>query len=363
MLNVSSGDMSFTFGSKDTASALSAFAFGYNTNATAFFATSFGVNTVASGSASTAFGSATNASGDYSTSFGYATIADGNYSTVFGNGMIVNGNNSFGIALDNTGYLVSNNNVMSIMGGNVGIGTTAPGRPLHVVGNSEAAARFTLMTPPGNSGAGTLVEFYSKTSTIGFPSLTGSITVNASGTLTYGTFTGSHLVNVNEDAVEGMLISLTGNNEYIDNKNQSGEIIYGGTVNQVENAPNIIGSYFGNQEISEGRKSDLVMAVGNGSMWVVDNGEDLQIGDYLISSSIEGHATKDNGKYEVANIIARVAEPVNWKTETKMINGVKHKLVSVFFESFRLYHNENKIKELDARIQQLEKLIEISDNK
>ena len=363
MLNVSSGDMSFTFGSKDTASALSAFAFGYNTNATAFFATSFGVNTIASGAASTAFGSATNASGDYSTSFGYATIADGNYSTVFGNGIIVNGDNSFGIALDNTGYTVTDNNVMSIMGGNVGIGTTAPSRPLHVVGNSEAAARFTLYTPLGTDGSGTLVEFYSKTNSFGIPGLTGSITVNASGVLTYGTFTGSHLVNVNEETVEGMLISLTGDNEYIDNKNKTGEIIYGGTVNQVENAPNIIGSYFGKQEISEGRKSNLVMAVGNGSMWVVDNGEDLQIGDYLISSSVKGHATKDIGKYEVANVIARVAEPVNWKTETKMINGVKHKLVSVFFESFKLYHNEKKIDELEYRIQQLEKLIEISDNK
>jgi len=363
LTSIASGDLSFTIGTNDTASALGAFAFGNNTNATAAFATSFGVNTIASGIVSTAFGNATVASGSYSTAFGNATVADGAYSTVFGNGMIVNGDNSFGIALDNTGYTITNSNVMSIMGGNVGIGTTAPGRHLHVVGNSEAAARFTLYTPPGTGGSGTLVEFYSKTSTVSLPSLTGSITVNNSGVLTYGTFTGSHLVNVNEDAVEGMIISLTGNNEYIDNKNQSGEIIYGGTVNQVENSPNIIGSYFGNQEISEGRESDLVMAVGNGSMWVVDNGEDLQIGDYLISSSVKGHATKDIGKYKVTNVIARVAEPVNWKSETKMIDGVKHKKVSVFFESFKLYHNEKKIDELEYRIQQLEKLIEISDNK
>jgi len=363
LTNIASGDLSVAFGTNDTASATGAFAFGYNTNATAAFATSFGVNTISSGLISTAFGLATVASGNYSTAFGNATVASGNYSTVFGYGLTVDGNYSFGIALDNSGYLISSNNVMSIMGGNVGIGTTAPARHLHVVGNSEAAARFTLMTPPGSSGAGTLVEFYSKTSTIGFPSLTGSITVNASGVLTYGTFTGSHLVNVDEETVEGMIISLTGNNEYIDNKNNTGEIIYGGTVNQTENAPNIIGSYFGNQEISEGRKSDLVMAVGNGSMWVVDNGEDLQVGDYLISSSVKGHATKDIGKYEMANVIARVAEPVNWETETKTINGVKHKLVSVFFESFKLYHNEKKIDELEYRIQQLEKLIEISDNK
>ncbi len=363
MLNRSSGDVSFTFGSKDTASAFSAFAFGYNTNAEAYFATSFGVNTTASGVSSTAFGAATVASGNYSTSFGSATVADGAYSTVFGNNIVVNGTYSFGIALDNSGYIVTDDSVMAIMGGNVGIGTMSPKRSLHVIGQSEAAARFTLMTPQGTGGAGTLVEFYSKTHAVGFPSLTGSISVNNTGILTYGTFTGSHLVNINENVEEGMLISLTGNNEYIDNDNKTGEIIYGGTVSQKENSSNIIGSYFGKQEINSTRKSDLVMAVGNGSMWIVDNGENLQIGDYLISSSVKGHATKDVGKYEVANIIARVAEPVNWKTETKMINGVKHKLVSVFFENFTLSHNEKKINELEYRIQQLEKLIEISDNK
>ena len=40
---------------------------------------------------------------------------------------------------------------------------------------------------------------------------------------------------------------------------------------------------------------------------------------------VRGHAMKDNGQFEVANIIARVAEPVNWENETEIINGIKHK--------------------------------------
>ena len=77
--------------------------------------------------------------------------------------------------------------------------------------------------------------------------------------------------------------------------------------------------------------------------------------------SVPGHAMKDNGQFEVANIIARVAEPVNWENETESINGIKHKRISVFFESFRMQHNEKRIKELENRISKLEQLIKASE--
>ena len=69
-------------------------------------------------------------------------------------------------------------------------------------------------------------------------------------------------------------------------------------------------------------------------MWVLDGGSDLAVGDYLISSDVKGHAMKDDGTYQTAYIIARVAEPVEWAAETQTINGVKHKKISIFFESF-----------------------------
>jgi len=334
------GDGSFAIGIGDTASANGALAMGYQNTASGPAATAFGNGTVASGPVATTFGSATVANGWNSIAFGNTTYAGGINSSVFGNNMTVNGNYSFGINLSTNPSLLSQANTMAIMGGFVGIGTTTPARALEVFTNNTITARF------GRSNNGTIIEFGNG------GIIAGSISVSGI-TVSYNDFTGSHLANIKENASTGILISMNGNNDYIDKVNKQGEIIYGAEISQKENASNILGSYFSKQD-----NDDLVMAVGNGSMWVIDNGKNLQIGDYLISSSIKGHATVDNGKYDVAHIIARVAEPVNWKNETKEINGVKHKLVSVFFESFDLYHYDKKLNKQQSEIDNLKKEIE-----
>ena len=93
------------------------------------------------------------------------------------------------------------------------------------------------------------------------------------------------------------------------------------------------------------------MAVGNGDMWVVDTGEDLTPGDFLISSSTTGHAMKDTGQFDVAYIVARAAEPVAWDEVTATIDGVKHRKISVFFESFVRNHAQERT---EARLRALE---------
>ena len=93
-----------------------------------------GYNTVAAGEASTAFGSQTAAGGEASTAGGYDTVAAGDYSTAFGHSIDVTGDYSFGVGLDNTGYTVQNDHVFSIMGGNLGVGTTTPNDKLEVAG-------------------------------------------------------------------------------------------------------------------------------------------------------------------------------------------------------------------------------------
>ena len=116
----------------------------------------------------------------------------------------------------------------------------------------------------------------------------------------------------------------------------------------------------------------LIMAVGNGEMWVADKGEDLEIGDYLISSDVSGHAMKDVGEFDVANIIARVAEPIKWNEVSLTIDGVKHKKVSVFFESFIKNHKADRLAtevsklnqdfiELRAQVEELKKLMTDKD--
>ncbi|MCZ6694556.1 MAG: hypothetical protein O6939_11685, partial [Bacteroidetes bacterium] len=122
----------------------------------------------------------------------------------------------------------------------------------------------------------------------------------------------------------------------------------------------IMGAYLGLRESNEPSSTQnphLVMAVGNGQMWVIDTGEDLTIGDYLISSEIEGHAMKDQGDYEVSYVIGRVAEPVDWSQETQIIVGRKHKKISVFFENFENRHQQEP-QTLTAEVQNQRALIE-----
>ncbi|MFC1703070.1 fibronectin type III domain-containing protein [Patescibacteria group bacterium] len=129
---------------------------------------------------------------------------------------------------------------------------------------------------------------------------------------------------------------MTGiNKNYHDNP--TSEVMYGITETTAANDSQVLGAFLA---LTEPEQEDsvenphLVMAVGNGDMWVVDEGENLDIGDYLISSGVTGHAMKDVGGYVVSHIVARVAEPVDWSTvtDTDAGSGKKHKRISVTFE-------------------------------
>ena len=91
-----------------------------------------GWNTTASGHSSTSMGVNTTASGHYSTAMGLNTTASGNFSTTMGSSIETAGERSFGIGLDITARTITMDNVMAIMGGNVGIGTTDPSNKLTV---------------------------------------------------------------------------------------------------------------------------------------------------------------------------------------------------------------------------------------
>ncbi|OYT43399.1 MAG: hypothetical protein B6U88_01085 [Candidatus Aenigmarchaeota archaeon ex4484_56] len=87
---------------------------------------------------STAMGIFTTASGHYSTAMGYNTTASGYSSTAIGMEIEANGDYSVAIALnDQNGTIVSKDNTMAIMGGNVGIGTTSPSEKLEVNGSAK----------------------------------------------------------------------------------------------------------------------------------------------------------------------------------------------------------------------------------
>jgi hypothetical protein len=190
----------------------------------------------------------------------------------------------------------------------------------------------------------------------------GGISVSG-GTVTYHTFTGSHLGTSAENYHFGEIVKLTGRNGYIED-NCSNEIIYGVERSAKANDKAILGAYVG--EFDGSGTSSVgplhnIMAVGNGRMWVVDNGNDIEPGDYLISSDVAGHAMNDPGTFPVSHIIARAAEPVDWTYETQYIKSQKHKLISVTFENYDKVNDlsgfQSALNVLEEKLDQMQKQV------
>lgn len=191
----------------------------------------------------------------------------------------------------------------------------------------------------------------------------GNISV-AAGVVTYNAFTGSHYGVTSDDIEEGKLVIMNGSNAWL--HGQEGlEILYGISESTMANDPAAMGAYLGILEPSkpfDNNNPYLIMAEGNGEMWVVENGENLKPGDMLISSDVKGHAMKDQGQFSESYVIAKVAEPVDWNTIDETVNGLKHKKVSVLFTSFvrnnSLSAGTAEVEELKAKVERLEKLVE-----
>ncbi len=111
----------------------------------------------------------------------------------------------------------------------------------------------------------------------------------------------------------------------------TGEIIYGVEKTSTANDRKVLGGYF----LTKPDKPDLAAAVGNYDIWVVDKGENITVGDWLISSDVSGHAMRDDGTtYEKAYAFAMAAENVDWSSVSETVDGTKHKKISVLFERF-----------------------------
>jgi hypothetical protein len=130
------GSHSTAMGYHTTASGENSTAMGFWTTASGKYSTAMGSITEASGLASTAMGHMTIASNQHSTAMGYSTTASGWGSTAMGSQITADGQYSFGIGLDNTHRTITQDNTLAIMGGNVGIGTTAPKNDLHIKGEN-----------------------------------------------------------------------------------------------------------------------------------------------------------------------------------------------------------------------------------
>jgi hypothetical protein len=206
----------------------------------------------------------------------------------------------------------------------------------------DVKSSYTYFTPAVNP-AGDLVDF-NRTNAgtlLGF-ALNGTIQggISISGTtVSYNAFTGSHYTWSEQSLERGELVRMTGNNKSRPGQEDSTEPTYGVERTATANDPAAMGTFLGrvNPELPFDYydNANLVAAVGNGDMWVVDDGQNVQAGDFLISSDTAGHAMKDEGQFPTSNVIARAAQNINWSNETQMIGGKKHRKISVLYGSFQ----------------------------
>ncbi len=239
-------------------------------------------------------------------------------------GLVINEGGVAGVGLRVEGDTNANLLYTDATNDRVGIGTNAPAARFHATQSANTVAVFDRTTSDG-----TIISLRQAGVEEGTISVSGT-------TVSYNAFTGSHYAWTDELMERGMLVSLTGDNRNLHNNPQS-EIVYGVTKTAIANDSKVMGSYLALQESNKAYDESnphLIMAVGNGEVWVADKGENINIGDYLISSDVAGHAQKDTGEFIVSHIIAKAAESIDWSSVTTEIDGVKHKKISVFFESF-----------------------------
>ncbi len=239
--------------------------------------------------------------------------------------------------------------------GEVGIGTNTPSEELEVVGQMRVESTGVPIAYFNRSTSdGWLLVFEGDGTTEGTISIAGT-------TISYNAFTGSHYAFSKDKTFErGMLVSFNDSNEHFHNNPES-EILYGIDYTAKPNDSRVAGVFLNLSESTKEHSLEnpyQIMAVGNGDVWVTDEGGNITTGDYLISSSVVGHAMKDNGDYEVSHVFAKATESVDWSTVQPDFNGVKRKKIIVYFESFDKPNYEKKFREQQAIIEDQKRQIE-----
>ena len=62
---------------------------------------------------------------------------------------------------------------------------------------------------------------------------------------------------------------------------------------------------------------DLVLSIGTGYIWVANKGQDIEVGDYLMSSDVKGCAEKQEDDVLHNYTAAKAQELVKWKQNEK----------------------------------------------
>jgi len=253
--------------------------------------------------------------------------------------------------------------------GNIGLGVADPDFKLEVAGNVYVTGSISSDSPVSaagvNSASATAPGVFNRTGTDGVilefrqdGTTEGTISV-AGATVSYNAFTGSHYAWADESFPRGTLVVMTGENRTLHGRTGA-EMLYGIAASSRANDPRCLGAFLAALEPDRPHGLDnplQVMAVGNGEMWIVDTGSDVRPGDFLISSDVPGHAMlDDDARFHTGYVIARAAESVHWAGIDDSVDGRKHAIISVFFDSFKRTGSSQLWTVLEAQSQELEQL-------
>ena len=230
---------------------------------------------------------------------------------------------------------------MTIQSGNMGAITTPATQGLSVKTNRYADWGMSLFNDGNNAyhygmkiQTGTdaglavrLIGFYD-----GDGDIAGYISQN-SGTVSYNAFTGAHPAAVqNQDYTPGqdayaygtivkVISAATGNG--------AKQVVYGICPTSSANDKSVMGVYSNNADPEElsNQNEHTIFAIGDGHVLVCDEGGNIEVGDYIPSSSTLGHGMKQSDDIMRNYTVAKATQAVDWSQEsesTKLICCTYH---------------------------------------
>ncbi len=219
--------------------------------------------------------------------------------------------------------------------GKVGIGTSVPGSALDVEddvlgyvaefvnthGTSNSSGILVQAGSYGAGGSGSLIDFQN-----GLGALIGDIEVSGNDVV-YNNFTGGHPASISGEAADvgypyGTVMRLKKTVSPHEQSHQVGYVVEPSTRPYDKS---VFGIY-SNRKAS-GKNLHNILTVGDGRILVTKEGGDIEVGDYLTTSSKEGHAMKQYDDLLHGYTVAKAQEPVRWgeeKSESKLIACTYH---------------------------------------
>ncbi len=170
--------------------------------------------------------------------------------------------------------------------------------------------------------------------------------------INYASFTGAHEVKFTEDMPEeivpGLIVSVTGKTET--RKDQNGEISISSTLPTVTLSTRardkaVFGVIVSDgplpedhwYEAQEGEQFGVVNALGEGRVWVTDINGQVQAGDYITTSFVQGYGQLQDDDLLHSYTLGKAIETIDWDqvTETVQHNGKMYKryLIAVVYTS------------------------------